>query len=103
MGKSDTAGSQLCRVKLQSHPLAFHHAPCECGSLFAEVLNRFIRVLRFRSINTDQTHTFTVFHNHRIAIDYTLHNTVITVNRSSAVGNATAEQVQSGDEKERDN
>jgi hypothetical protein len=33
------------------------------------------------------------------AIDYTLHNTVITINRSSAVGNATAEQVQSGGEK----
>jgi hypothetical protein len=37
------------------------------------------------------------------AIDYTLHNTVIATNRSSAVGNAAAEQVQSGDEKESDN
>jgi hypothetical protein len=45
----------------------------------AEVVNGLIGVLGLRRINTDETHTFTIVHNHRIAVDYTLHNTVITV------------------------
>jgi hypothetical protein len=48
--------------QLQTHPLAFHRAPGECSSLFAEVLNGFPRVLGLGSINSDQTHTLTVVH-----------------------------------------
>jgi hypothetical protein len=78
--------------------LAFRHAPSECSSLFAEVLNGFGRVLGFGRVHADEVHTLAVFHHQRIAIDYTLHNTVITVNTSSAVDNATAEQVENGGE-----
>jgi hypothetical protein len=59
-------------------------------------------VLRFRRINTDETHTLTVVHNQRLSIDSTLRNTVITINRSSAVGNVTPEQVDNGEKNERD-
>jgi hypothetical protein len=82
----------ICRVKLQSHTLAFHHTPSECGSFSAIELNRLFRVLGLGSINTDETQTLAIIHNQRIAIDYTLHDTVSTVNRSNAVGNATAER-----------
>jgi hypothetical protein len=85
-----------------AYTLAFRHAPGECGSLFAEVLNGFGRVFGFRSINADQAHTLAVFHHQRVAIDYTLHNTVITVGRSSTVGNATAKQVKKCGKKESD-
>jgi hypothetical protein len=47
----------------------------------------------FRSVNTDETYPFSAIHNQRIAIDYTFHNTVITVDGSSAVGNATASRL----------
>jgi hypothetical protein len=56
------------------------------------VLNEFVWVLGFGRINTDEAHTFAIIHNQRIAIDYTLHYTVSTVNRSNAVGNATAQR-----------
>ncbi len=55
-------------------------------------------MLSLGRINTDEAHTLAVFHNQRIAIDYTLHNTGITVDRSNAAGNITAKQVENGAE-----
>jgi hypothetical protein len=55
-------------------------------------------VLGFGRINADETHTLIIFHHQCIAIDYTLHNTVITANTSNAVANATAGQVESDGE-----
>jgi hypothetical protein len=81
---------RICRIELQPHLLAFHHTPGECGGLFAEVLNGSTGMLGFRRINTDQAYTLTVFHHQRIAIDYTLHDTVITVDGSGTVRNRTA-------------
>jgi hypothetical protein len=59
-------------------------------SEYAEVLNGFIRMLGFGRVHADEAHPLTVFHHQRVTIDHTLCNTVITVNRTSAVGNIAA-------------
>lgn len=60
---------RLLPVVPEPDPLPLAHSPGERGGLLAEVLDRFVRVLCLRGVDTDESYLQTVVEGDRIAVD----------------------------------